>query len=464
LRLRGFSSAARLGFCCPRLIGTERFVLLGRKLSAMPTVDKPQPFRVPTGTRDVLPPESQQWDRLLQVFSRMADLCGYEWIMTPIFEDAGVFSRAVGDATDIVRKEMYDFDDKGGRHMSLRPEVTASVVRSFVENRPPRLPWKVWYWGPMFRYERPQAGRYRQFYQVGAEAIGSDDPELDIEMIVLVWDFFTRLGLNRMTLKVNSLGDSECRPKYRAVLEEYLDQRKEQLCDEHAVRYLENPMRVLDCKKEPCRKATQDAPKQLDWLCESCASAFESVRSGLDALEVPYTVDHRLVRGLDYYTRTTFEISADALESAQNAIGGGGRYDKLVSDLGGPPSAAVGFSSGIERVLLACQAEDILLADPGDSAPQVFLIDLTGGRHATVLARRLRTSGIKCERDLGSRSAKAQFRSADRSGARIAAVIGSDELQAGTITVKSLIGEQFEQHSIPIGDLEEFLSRKAGNK
>ncbi len=392
-------------------------------------------FRAPVGTRDIVPPESAGFQRLVNLFAEHARLAGYGLVVSPLFEEVGVFARGVGTSTDIVAKEMYEFEDKGGRSMALRPEGTASVVRSFVENPPPVLPWKVWYWGPMFRYERPQAGRYRQFHQVGAEAIGTDDPEADVEMIALAWDYFEGVGVGDKTLSINSLGDARCRPDYREKLMVYLAGREEDLCAEHRKRYRENPLRVLDCKKAECVAATSDAPRQVDSLCAECEDAFGRVTTALAALSIDYVLQPRLVRGLDYYTRTTFEIAAGSLDAAQNAIGGGGRYDGLVESLGGPPTPAVGFSAGIERVALALVAERG--TEQSSEAPDVFVVDLCGGV-ASVLARDLRRAGIAVARDFGGRSTKAQFKAADRSGARFALVVGPDEVAAGTVSLKSL--------------------------
>ncbi|HEX2063200.1 MAG TPA: histidine--tRNA ligase, partial [Acidimicrobiales bacterium] len=286
-------------------------------------------FRAPVGTRDVLPPESARWERLVARFAGQVDRAGYGLVLSPMFEEVGVFER-VGEGTDVVRKEMYDFEDKGGRRIALRPEGTAPVVRAFVQHRP-TPPFKAWYVGPNFRYERPQAGRYRQHHQLGVEALGTDDPDLDVEVLALAWSFVAGLGLTRVTLLLNSLGDDVCRPPYLDALREFL--AVQELCGEHADAYERNPLRVLDCKRELCRAATADAPRLVDHLCEPCASHFARVGAGLDALGVAYQLEPRLVRGLDYYTRTTFELAATALETAQNAVGGGGRYDGLTEAL-----------------------------------------------------------------------------------------------------------------------------------
>jgi histidyl-tRNA synthetase len=355
-------------------------------------------------------------------------------ILTPLFEDLAVFQR-VGESTDVVRKEMYDFEDKGGRRIALRPEMTASIVRAYLQHRP-TTPWKVWSVGPNFRYERPQAGRFRQFYQLDLEAIGSADADLDVEIIVLGWQFYADLGLRQVALSLNSLGDDTCRPVYREALLSYLDAIRSELCDEHKARLEDNPLRVLDCKKPECVAATADAPRQLDYLCDACRAHFDRVKAGLEALGVPYRIDTRLVRGLDYYTRTAFEYAAESLESAQNAIGGGGRYDGLVEEMGGPPTPAIGFALGVERILLACDAEAVLPMS-GDG-PDVFVVDFAGGEMARQLSFALRSAGYRADRAFDGRSRKSQYKAADRSGARLALVVGPDEAASSTVAIKDL--------------------------
>ena len=356
--------------------------------------------------------------------------------MTPTFEDVAVFKR-IGTSTDVVRKEMYDFEDKGGRHVALRPEMTASVARAFIEHRP-TLPWKAWYAGSNFRFERPQAGRYREFHQVGVEAFGSADPDLDVEVITLGWDYYRSLGIERLDLLINSLGDEQCRPAYREMLLAYLGDHRGELCDEHSERLDENPLRVLDCKKPRCAKVVAGAPTQIDHLCQPCAQHFARVRAGLEALGVEYRLSPLLVRGLDYYTRTTFEYAGLALESAQNALGGGGRYDGLVAALGGPDTPGVGFALGVERILLALEAEG---RGPTRGVQlDAFVVDFVGGSEARDLCHELRRAGIRTDRAFDARSPKAQFKAADRSGARMAVVVGPDEVQSGTVGLKDLHG------------------------
>ncbi|HEX2047225.1 MAG TPA: histidine--tRNA ligase [Acidimicrobiales bacterium] len=389
-------------------------------------------FRAPVGTRDVLPPESARWERLVALFAGQARRAGYGLVLSPMFEDVGVFER-VGEGTDVVRKEMYDFEDKGGRHVALRPEGTASVVRAYVQHRP-TTPFKGWYAAPNFRYERPQAGRYRQHHQLGVEALGTDDPDLDVEVLVLARSVVSALGLTRVTMLLNSLGDDACRPAYLDGLRDYL--ADQQLCDEHAAGYATNPLRVLDCKREICRAATEEAPRLVDNLCEPCATHFSRVRAGLDSLGVAYVIQPRLVRGLDYYTRTAFELAAESLESAQNAVGGGGRYDKLAEALGGPPTPGIGFGLGIERLLLACDAEGVFPTP--EAAVDVWVVDTTGGTAALALTHELRAAGIAADRSFDGRSMKSQFKSADRSGARVAVVVGEREAESGLVTVRDL--------------------------
>ena len=391
-------------------------------------------LRNPPGTFDVLPADSGPWQVLLSTFARVVSGAGYGLIITPTFEDLSVFQR-IGTSTDVVRKEMYDFRDKGDRHVALRPEVTASVVRAFIQHRP-TLPWKAWYAGSNFRFERPQAGRYREFHQVGIEAFGSGDPDLDAEVIALGWEYYQALGITRLELLLNSLGDETCRPPYRELLLGYLTDHREDLCAEHQGRLEENPLRVLDCKKESCRAVVAGAPRQIDHLCEECAAHFSRVKDGLESLSIPFTIQPLLVRGLDYYTRTTFEYAGTGLESAQNALGGGGRYDGLVAAMGGPDTPAVGFALGMERILLALEAE---AAPPAQTAPlDAFVVDFAGGTAARDLTARLRAEGLRVDRAFDNRSPKAQFKAADRSGARLALVVGPDEVAASTVGIKDL--------------------------
>ncbi len=409
-------------------------------------------FRAPVGTRDVLPPESARWERLIALFAAQVERAGYGLVLSPMFEDVGVFER-VGEGTDVVRKEMYDFDDKGGRRIALRPEGTASVVRAYVQHRP-TPPFKAWYTAPNFRYERPQAGRFRQHHQVGVEALGTDDADLDVEVVALAWSVCAALGLTQVTLLLNSLGDDACRPAYLDALTEFL--AVAELCAEHAGTYEKNPLRVLDCKRDECRIATDDAPRLVELLCEPCDTHFARVKAGLDSLGVTYTLQPRLVRGLDYYTRTTFELAAEALDSAQNAVGGGGRYDKLAEALGGPPTPGIGFGMGIERLLLACDAEEVFPAPA--SALDVWVVDAAGGSHALALTHELRAAGVSADRGFDGRSMKSQFKSADRSGARLALVVGDNEVASATVTLRDL--RAGDQETVDRADVVEHVRKK----
>jgi histidyl-tRNA synthetase len=372
---------------------------------------------------------------LVAAFAARVERAGYGLLVSPVFEELAVFER-VGESTDVVRKEMYDFDDKDGRRMALRPEGTAPVVRAFAQHRPP-LPFKVWYGAPSFRYERPQAGRFRQHHQLGIEVLGIDDPDVDVEVIALAARFFSDdLGLRRVTLRLNSLGDAVCRPAYRAALVEFLTARRARLCDEHRDLIEVNPLRVLDCKRTACVAATGDAPRMVDHLCEPCNAHLARTRSGLGALGVPFMIDSSLVRGLDYYMRTTFEFAAEALDTAQNGIGGGGRYDGLAEEFGAPATPGIGFGLGVERMLLACDAEGVFPTP--DVAIDVFVVDTTGGEAARDLTDALRAAGVRADRAFDNRSMKAQFKLADRSGARLALVVGSDELERGVVKVQPL--------------------------
>jgi histidyl-tRNA synthetase len=370
-----------------------------------------------------------------------------------------VFLRGIGEGSEVVGKEMYVFEDRDGQLMALRPEGTAPVVRAFVQHHPVP-PWKAWYVAPSFRHENPQHGRYRQHFQLGVEALGPADADLDVEVVSLASDFFAGLGLRDVELRLNSMGDGVCRPGYIALLSAFLAERADQLCQAHRERHLENPLRVLDCKTEECRAATADAPHFLDHLCEPCATHFARVRTGLEALGVAYVIDHRLVRGFDYYTRTTFEFAAQALDAAQNGVGGGGRYDGLVEMLGGEPTPGIGFGIGIERVLLACDAEGVY---PTAAPPlHAYVIDTAGGESAVTLTAELRRAGLRADRAFDGRSMKSQIKSADRSGALVALVIGPKELEAGTVGLRPLRNDE-EQRTLPrtaiVDELKAFVAR-----
>lgn len=422
-------------------------------------------FSAPKGTRDIIPPESARWATLIARFAVAAENAGYGLVVSPMFEDLEVFHR-VGEGTDIVTKEMYDFVDKGGRHIALRPEGTASVVRAYVEHRPVESPWKTWYAAPNFRYERPQAGRYRQHHQLGAEALGSDDPDLDVELIALLAGFYRSLGLTQVDLLVNTMGTPDDRASYAAQLGAWLTERIDQIDPADRATVATNPMRVLDSKREATRAVTNEAPRTIDHISAEAGEHFDRVRAGLEALGIDYRLEPRLVRGLDYYTHTTFEFAATALDSAQNAIGGGGRYNGLAESLGGPPTPGVGFGSGIERILLACDAEGVF-ATPTPNQ-KVFVVDVVDGSHARDLTARLRAAGIAADRAFDGRSMKSQMKAAGRSGATVAVIVGEDEAAAAEVTVRPLRSsahtpdgppQRGEQIRIPVDDLVDHLRK-----
>ena len=393
-------------------------------------------FATSPGTRDILAPEAARWRAFQQVFADVVETAGYGHIIPPMFEDLGVFLR-VGETTEIVTKEMYDFDDKGGRRIALRPEQTASVCRAFVEHRPV-TPWKVWYAGPNFRYEKPQQGRYRQFDQVGIEALGADDPQLDAEVIALAMEFYGRLGLRQVRLSVNSLGDSGDRDRYAAALRTYFTAQGGALSVESRATLERNPLRVLDSKRPEDASLIASAPKMADYLSDAAAEHFAKVQAALRGANIDFVVDDRLVRGLDYYRRTTFEFVSTSLAAAHTAIGGGGRYDGLVAELGGPETPGIGFALGLDRTLLACDAEGVFGAPA--SRVEVFVVDITGGEQATAICASLRAAGIGADRAYEGRRMKAQMKAADRSGAKLAVIIGDDELAANTAIIRTMEG------------------------
>ena len=404
-------------------------------------------FSTSPGTRDILSPDAARWRKFQDVFANVVEEAGYGLVIPPMFEDLGVFLR-LGEATDVVTKEMYDFEDKGGRRIALRPEQTASVCRAFVQHRP-TTPWKVWYAGPNFRYEKPQQGRYRQFDQVGIEVLGVEDPYLDAEVIALAAQFYERLGLKNVQLSVNSLGDAGDRQRFTDILREYFEQRRQSLSEESQATLLKNPLRVLDSKRREDQAIIADAPRIRDYLSSSAAEHFAAVLGALDAHNIQYVIDDRLVRGLDYYRRTTFEFVSTSLQAAHTAIGGGGRYDGLVEELGGPPTAGIGFALGLDRTLLACDAEQVFPAPMGEVF--AFVVDTTGGLEAAKICNQLRGARIGADRAFDNRSMKAQMKSADRSGARVAIIIGTNELDSGQVLIRPM--NSGEQYSVNRADL-----------
>ena len=396
--------------------------------------DRPD-FRAPKGTQDVLPPESARWEAFLGTFARIADAFGYGLIQSPMFEDIAVFQR-LGEGTDVVTKEMYDFRDKGDRHVALRPEGTASVARAFVEHRPD-VPWKTWYATPAFRYERPQAGRMRQHHQVGVECIGTPDPDADVEVIALGHTFLAALGLRRWRLVLNSMGTPEDRSTYASVLQAWLRDRSGELAPDDADKVESHPLRVLDSKRPETRAVLADAPRMVDHLDAASIAHGERVQVGLRSLGIEFEIDETLVRGLDYYTHTLFEFQSDALGNAQSTLLGGGRYDGLIEQLGGPSTPGIGFGCGIERVLLTCDAEGVFEAPR--RRVECFVVDVDrwrrgrGARAASCAGR-----GLATDRAFDGRSMKSQMKAAAKSGARVAVIVGDDERAAGTVTIRDL--------------------------
>jgi histidyl-tRNA synthetase len=391
-------------------------------------------FRAPIGTQDVLPPASARWERMVATFAGAAERFGYGFVHGPLFEELGVFQR-LGVGTDVVRKEMYDFLDKGDRHMALRPEATASIVRAYVQHRPP-TPWKVWCVTPVFRYERPQAGRLRQHHQLDVEAIGVADPDLDVEIIALGAAYLDSLGLRRWRLILNTLGTPADRVAYARALTGWLRGRAGDLAPEDREKVDSHPLRVLDSKRGATRAVVAEAPRIAEVLDDASRRHFERVQDGLRSLGIPFELEPGLVRGLDYYTHTLFEFQSEALDTAQSTIIGGGRYDGLVEQLGGPPTPGIGFGSGIERMLLACDAEGVFA--PPASSLDVFVVDTTDGRSARDITAELRDAGLRTDRAFDGRSMKAQMKAAGRSGAHVAVIVGEREAADGTVTVRDL--------------------------
>ncbi len=371
---------------------------------------------------------------LVNTFADEAERAGFGQIVSPMFEDLGVFTR-LGESTDVVTKELYDFEDNGGRRIALRPEFTASVCRAYAQERP-LTPWKAWYAGPAFRQEKAQKGRYRQFDQVGAEVIGSHDPDLDTELVALADRFYRRLGLRSVTLLLNTLGDAADRPRYLDALRAHFNANLDALTEQSRITLEKNPLRVLDSKRPPDAELIAAAPVITDFLSVEAGAAFERVQQGLTALEVPFTLAPRLVRGLDYYTRTTFEFAGTGLEAAQNAVGGGGRYDGLVADLGGPEDPGVGFALGVDRTLMACDADGVF--DAPNPTVDVWIVAVTDGTEGLELAEELRRAGVSVDRAFDGRSMKAQMKAANRSGAPLAVIVGEDELAADSVSLRPM--------------------------
>ena len=417
-------------------------------------------YNIPRGTFDILPKDSYKWQFLQDSFRKMATCFGYEEMTTPVFEVAELFERSSGESSDVVQKEMYRFQDKKGREFALRPEGTAPVVRSYVENHLDKLSsrTKLFYLGPMFRYDRPQAGRYRQFYQYGIEFIGSNNPYYDAEVIAVAFLWLNKLGLNNLRLEINSVGCPDCSAVYDKALQEYYRPFLPKLCPDCVKRLETNPRRLLDCKVPSCIEFRKNAPSQMDYLDESCKKHFSAVCDYLQAMNIPYTINPRIVRGLDYYTNTAFEIIYDGL-GAQKSLVGGGRYNGLIAQIGGKSIPAIGFAGGFERLLLALEEEKIELISP--SKPDAYLVCVGENTRLQILPylNALRTNGLIVDYDPDKSSLKAQLKSADTSGAKYAIIIGENELATKTVNLKNL--QTGEQIAIPMD--EEYTINKMKN-
>ncbi len=416
-------------------------------------------INIPKGTKDVLPSDAYKWHFVENTARHIAALYNLKEIRTPVFEHTELFLRGVGDTTDIVNKEMYTFLDKGERSITLKPEGTAGVVRSFIENGLAGgvLPLKMYYITPVFRYERPQAGRLREHHQFGVELFGGKGPETDAEVILLARDYIRALGVENVELNLNSIGCKHCRPKFNEALKEYLRPHLSEMCPTCNARFEKNPLRILDCKEEACSKINAGAPKTADFLCDECREHFEKLKAILDSCGVRYTVNPKLVRGLDYYSKTVFEfISTDI--GSQGTVLGGGRYDTLIENLGGPSVPAVGFGSGIERMLLVLENTGKTIPQEPPLGAYVAGLDEEGRRAAFALANELRGEGVSADTDHASRSVKAQFKYAGKIGARFVVVIGSDELRSGEYTVKDMADSS--SVSIEAGKVAAYLKEK----
>ncbi|MCL2150356.1 MAG: histidine--tRNA ligase [Dehalococcoidia bacterium] len=394
-------------------------------------------FQAPRGTQDILPREQPYWHYVERVAEKITRLYGYERIETPVFEESGLFIRSVGTGTDIVEKEMYTFTDLGGGEMTLRPEGTASVCRAYIEHGMASLPQpiKLYYLAPIFRYERPQAGRFREHHQFGCEAIGDEGAVVDAEVIDMAWLFFETLGLKGLRLQINSIGCTQCRPAYLTALKTYFQALP--LCPDCQVRLKKNALRLLDCKNSSCMAQIQNAPRSIDHLCSACAAHFTNLQGHLEQLGLPFNIDTGLVRGLDYYTRTVFEIQPE-LEGAQSTLGGGGRYDGLIEELGGKPTPGVGFATGIERIILNLKRQNVAM--PAPPRPGVFIawVGERAQNEFLRLAAILRRAGVDAAATYSSRSLKAQLRLANTLGCSYTVIIGEEELTRGTLSLRNM--------------------------
>ena len=416
-------------------------------------------IQIPKGCKDVLPSQVYLWHRIEETARKTAAAYAFKEIRTPVFEHTELFARGVGDTTDIVNKEMYTFLDKGGRSVTLRPEGTAGVARAFLEHGLAGgvMPFKAYYMISAFRYERPQAGRLREFHQFGAELYGAAGPEADAEAISFADSFLRALGLEKVALRINSIGCKHCRARYHEALKAYFAPHLGGMCEDCRNRYEKNPMRILDCKVEGCKAVAAGAPRMLDYLCDDCRAHFDRVRSLLTQAGVAHTVDPSIVRGLDYYSRTVFEF-VSAAAGAQGTVLGGGRYDTLLEQMDGKAVPAVGFAAGMERLLLVMESEDKLPAPEEGVDCYLAGMDASSRERAFLLANELRRQGVSCETDLMERSVKAQFKYADKTGARFVAVLGERELLEGAAEVKDMKTSSSER--VKLEELANYIQRR----
>lgn len=425
---------------------------------------KTKTFQSPKGMNDILPEEQFYWQFILKKARALLEDYGFEKIETPIVESTGLFLRSVGDSTDIVEKEMYNFRTRGGDELSLRPEITASVVRAYIEHGMSVLPHpvKLWYFGPVFRHDNPQAGRYRQFHQLGVESFGDDNAATDAELVVTAHSFLQGLGLKNLIVQINSIGDQECRPQYIKALKNYYRTRAKKMCSKCNVRLKKNVLRLLDCEEAECKENSKDAPQIVDYLCQSCHAHFKSVLEFLDEIKVPYLLNSRLVRGLDYYTRTIFEIWPEEKQDGSGlniALLGGGRYDRLVDVLGGHKTPAAGWASGIERIILALKDSKANIPDHRPQ-PKVFLAQLgdTGKRKSFLVFDELRRAGIPAKATFGRDSIKSQLRIANRLGVKYTLIIGQKEALEGSVILREM--KTGIQESLPIDKVVDILKQR----
>ena len=410
----------------------------------------------PKGTKDIMMDQVYKWHYVEKKWKEICARYGFKEIRTPIFEHTELFQRGVGDTTDIVQKEMYTFEDHGGRSITLKPEGTSPAVRAFIEHKQYAevQPIKLYYDIPCFRYEKPQSGRLRQF---GVETFGTTNMVADAEIIAIGYDFLTSMGVTDLTLEINSVGCPECRAKHRKALKDFLAPKYDQLCDTCKSRYEKNPMRILDCKSPIDQELVQGAPMMVDFLCDDCKNAFEDLQKNLDALEIPYVINPKIVRGLDYYTKTAFEFVTNSL-GAQGTVCGGGRYDNLVEEVGGPPIPGVGFGLGKERLLMLMEANGVEIPKPSDCDVFIATMGEAAKLYGQKLLFNLRRNGIKCQIDDLQRNFKGQFKYADRLGAKYAVVIGDNELETGVATLKDM--EKGEQSEVKFDDLIDELKKR----